>query len=75
MDLRPIFAANLLRLRRAKGLSQEVLAHKTDVDRSYLSRVEAAHHHVGLDVLGKLAEALEVEPAELLKVRSRRTRS
>jgi len=74
MDLRTIFAANLLRLRRAKGISQQALAHMAEVDRSYLSRVEAAHHYVGLEVIGKLAVALEVEPAELLKMPSKRTR-
>ena len=75
MDLRIIFAANLVRLRRAKGVSQQALAHKAEVDRSYLSRVEAAHHYVGLEIIGKLAEALEVEPAELLKLPRKRRRS
>ncbi len=54
---------------------QQALAHKAEVDRSYLSRVEAAHHYVGLEVIGKIAEALEVEPAELLKLAARRRRS
>ena len=75
MDLRIIFAANLVRLRRAKGVSQQALAREAEVDRSYLSRVEAAHHYVGLEVIGKLAEALEVAPAELLKLAARRRRS
>ena len=73
MDLRTIFAANLVRLRRAKGVSQQALAHRAEIDRPYLSRVEAAHHCVGLEVIGKLAEALEVEPAELLKLPPKRT--
>jgi transcriptional regulator with XRE-family HTH domain len=73
MDLRTIFAANLVRLRRAKGVSQQALTDKAEIDRSYLSRVEAAHHCVGLEVIGKLAEALEVEPAELLKLPPKRT--
>ena len=72
IDLRTTFAANVVRLRRAQGLSQEALAHKAEIDRSYLSRVEAAHHYVGLEVIGKLAVALEVEPAELLKVPPKR---
>jgi len=75
MDLRTILAANLVRLRRAKGMSQQALARKARIDRSYLSRVEAAHHYVGLEVIGKLAEALEVEPAELLKLPPKRRRS
>ena len=75
MDLRTTFAANVVRLRRAKGLSQEALAHEAGVNRSYLARIETGRHYVGLEIIGKLAEALEVEPAELLKVPSRRTRS
>ena len=63
MDLRTTFAANVVRLRRAQGLSQEALAHKAEIDRSYLSRVEAAHHYVGLEVIGQLAVALEVRSA------------
>jgi hypothetical protein len=63
MDLRTTFAANVVCLRRAKGLSQNALACE-----------EAGRHHVGLEIIGKLAEALEVEPAELLKMPSKRTR-
>ena len=75
MDLRSTFAANVVRLRRAKGLSQEALAYEAGVNRSYLARVEAGRPYVGLEVIGKLAEALEVEAAELLKVRLKRRRS
>jgi transcriptional regulator with XRE-family HTH domain len=75
MDLRSTFAANLRRLRADKGWSQEELAFKADVNRSYLARVEAGRPYVGLEVIGKLAEALKVEPAELLKLPSKRTRS
>ena len=72
MDLRPVFAANIRRLRNERGLSQEVLAREAGVDRSYLARLEAGWHFVGLEVIGKIAEALEVEPAELLKVPPKR---
>jgi transcriptional regulator with XRE-family HTH domain len=40
MDLRQVFAANLRRLRHAKGLSQEDLAYEADVNRSYMSKLE-----------------------------------
>ena len=74
MDLRTTFAANVVCLRRAKGLSQNALACEAGVNRSYLALVEAGRHYVGLEIIGKLAEALEVEPAELLKTPSKRTR-
>ena len=74
MDLRSTFAANLRRLRAIKGWSQEELAFEAGVNRSYLARVEAGRPYVGLEIIGKLAEALQVEPAELLKL-PKRTRS
>jgi len=68
MDLRQVFAANLRRLRHAKGVSQEVLAHEAGVNRSYMSRLESGASYPGLEIIGKLAVVLEVEPAELLKL-------
>ena len=66
MDLRQVFAANLRRLRHAKGLSQEDLAHEAAVNRSYMSKLEKGASYPGLEIIGKLATVLEIEPAELL---------
>jgi transcriptional regulator with XRE-family HTH domain len=38
------------------------------VSRSYLSQLEKGSFYASLKVIGRLAEALEVEPAELLKL-------
>jgi transcriptional regulator with XRE-family HTH domain len=65
-DLRQAFAANLRRLRHAKGISQEGLAYEADVNRTYLSKLEKGVSYPGLEIIAKLAEALGVEPAELL---------
>ena len=67
MDLRDVFAANLRRLRHEKGLSQDDLAYEAEVSRSYLSQLEKGAFYASLKVIGRLAEALGVEPAELLK--------
>lgn len=67
MDLRQLFAANLRRLRNAKGLSQEALAYEADIDRAYLSRLERGASYVGLEIIGKLADVLEVQPMEFLR--------
>jgi transcriptional regulator with XRE-family HTH domain len=67
MDLRQVFAANLRRLRHARGLSQEVLAYEAGVNRTYMSKLEKGATYVGLEIIGKLAAVLEVEPAELLR--------
>jgi transcriptional regulator with XRE-family HTH domain len=67
MDLRQLFATNLRRIRHARKLSQESLAHDAGVDRAYLSRVERAVTYVGLEIIEKLAGILEVDPAEFFR--------
>lgn len=67
MDLREVFAANLRRLRHAKGLSQDDLAYEAEVSRSYLSQLEKGAFYASLRIVGRLATALNVEPAELLR--------
>ena len=67
MDLREVFATNLRRMRHEKGLSQDDLAYAAEVSRSYLSQLEKGTFHVSLKVIGRLAEALDVEPAEMLR--------
>ena len=72
MDLREVFAANLRRLRNAKGVSQDELAHEANVSRSYLSQLEKGTFYASLNIVGRLSEALGVEPAELLKIPQKR---
>ncbi|RUW31010.1 helix-turn-helix transcriptional regulator [Mesorhizobium sp. M1E.F.Ca.ET.041.01.1.1] len=67
MDLRDVLAANLRRLRHAKGLSQDDLAYEAEVSRSYLSQVEKGKYHASLKIIEKLAAVLQVEAWELLK--------
>jgi transcriptional regulator with XRE-family HTH domain len=71
MDLRQLFATNLRRIRHERKISQEQLAHDAGVDRAYLSRVERAVTYVGLEIIGKLAAVLEVDPAEFFRRPSR----
>jgi transcriptional regulator with XRE-family HTH domain len=72
MDLRQVFAVNLRRLRHAKGLSQEDLAYEAGVNRSYMSKLEKGASYPGLEIIGKLAAVLGVDPAELLRRPRRR---
>jgi transcriptional regulator with XRE-family HTH domain len=72
MDLREVFATNLRRLRHAKGLSQDDLAYEAEVSRSYLSQLEKGAFYASLKIVGKLAVVLEVDPAELLRLPSKR---
>jgi transcriptional regulator with XRE-family HTH domain len=74
MDLREAFALNLRRLRHEKGLSQETLAYEAGVNRTYMSRLERGASYVGLEIIGKLADVLDVEPAEFLRLQPKKRR-
>ena len=43
-------------------------------NRTYMSKIEKGATWVGLEIIGKLATVLEVEPAELLRLPPRRRR-
>ncbi len=66
MDIREILAGNLKRYRKAAGLSQEELAHRADIDRTYISSLERCVYAAGIDVVDRLARELGVEAADLL---------
>lgn len=70
-----MFAINLRRLRHAKGLSQEELAHEAGINRTYVSKLETGVTYAGLEIIGKLADTLEAEPAEFLRAQSAPVRS
>ncbi len=51
-------------LRRAKGLSQEELADRAEINRNYVGMLEREEHAATVDMLEKLADVLEVDPIE-----------
>lgn len=66
MDIRNVFADNLKKHRKAAGLSQEALANAADVERAYVSLLERRLSGPTIDMLAKLANAIGVEPHQLL---------
>jgi hypothetical protein len=67
MDLRQVFAANLRGPRFARVDLQ-------DVNRTYTTKSREGATYVRLEIIGKLAAVLKVEPAELLRLPPRRSR-
>ena len=65
--LREALAENMRRRRRALGLSQEELAHRAEIDRTYVSSLERRVYGATIDMVERLAGALGVEPHELLR--------
>jgi len=49
-------------------MSQEALASKASIDRTYVSALERERYAVSIDTLEKLADALGVPAAELLRL-------
>ncbi|MGY5810126.1 helix-turn-helix domain-containing protein [Rhizobium sp. LEGMi198b] len=69
MEIREVFARNLKVARQAKGLSQEELAFRAGIDRTYISSLERSVYNASIDVVDRLATVLGVEASELLKRR------
>ena len=67
MNLRRTVARNLIRLRHEKGLSQEELADRADINRNYVGMIERCENAASIDMLEKLANALDAEPVEFFR--------
>jgi transcriptional regulator with XRE-family HTH domain len=55
------------KLRAARGLSQEALAHECGLNRTYLSGVERSERNISIDNIARIAKGLGVEPWKLLR--------
>ncbi|RWO24850.1 MAG: XRE family transcriptional regulator [Mesorhizobium sp.] len=67
MDLRDVMAINLRRVRHAKKLTQEELAESAGLSVRYVGAIERADVSASVSVLGRIAEALNVEAADLIQ--------
>lgn len=61
------FGQRIRTLRHAMGWSQEDLAERTGLDRTYISSVERGQRNISLNNIAALATALEVNFAELFE--------
>jgi transcriptional regulator with XRE-family HTH domain len=63
-----IFIGNRIsQLRKEKKLSQEGLAFKADIDRTYMSSIERGKRSISLAVAIKLCTALEIDLLKLIE--------
>jgi len=65
-DVKLLFGKRLRALRGAKGLSQESLANKAGLHRSYVWGIENGKRNVSLENIVRIARALRVLPCDLL---------
>lgn len=68
-DIIAVFARNLRILRERAGFSQEELAYRAGLHRTYIGSVERGHRNVSLRTIEQIARALNVAPFQLISDR------
>jgi len=66
-ELRATFAARLRALRHQLGLSQEELADRCGLHRTYIGSIERGERNVSIDNIARIAKSLGVPPSRLLE--------
>ncbi|REG94310.1 helix-turn-helix domain-containing protein [Algoriphagus antarcticus] len=61
MDIKKEFGKRLNQLRKDRKMSQEKLAELSELNRPYISAIEQGKRNVSLEVISKLAQALDIE--------------
>jgi CheY-like chemotaxis protein/DNA-binding XRE family transcriptional regulator len=64
-DIKEHFGANVRTWRRRRGISQEQLAERANLHRTYVTDIERGARNVSLEIIERLARALEVQLAVL----------
>ncbi|MEL6098788.1 helix-turn-helix domain-containing protein [Stenotrophomonas maltophilia] len=62
-----VFAGNVRRLRKERGLSQEELAEAAGVHRTYVGMIERGEKNVTIYNIERIVIALDVPPGSLLE--------
>jgi len=65
MEARKLVGWNVRKLRVERGVTIENLAGGAEIGASYLAQLERGEVNVGVDILGRLAQALGAKLAEL----------
>jgi transcriptional regulator with XRE-family HTH domain len=66
MDMRRLVGRNVRRIRKAKGLTQEVLAEVAGVSQQYVSDLERGRRNPSVITLYVLAQAMGVSHVDLV---------
>jgi transcriptional regulator with XRE-family HTH domain len=60
MNIKQRVGIRIKEYRKLKGLSQEKLANLAEIDRTYLPTIEKGERNVSIEILERLAKALEI---------------
>lgn len=69
MDIKLKIGQRIKELRKVLELSQESLAYKAEVDRTYVTDVENGRRNVSVEILERLIKALEVSITEFFNAK------
>ena len=70
MQLRDAFVKNIRRYRRERGISQAALAEKCGTSTSYIGQIEIGNRFPSMELIERLAGALQIRPHLLFFVES-----
>ena len=65
-DWRAIVGTNVRKRRQVRGLTQEQLAFSAEIDLTYVGGIERGQRNPSVVVLARIAEALGIQPKDLL---------
>lgn len=67
-DINIKFGKRVIELRKTKGITQEELAYRCDIQRSYMGVIERGEKSVTLNTIEKIAAGLEISITELMSL-------
>jgi transcriptional regulator with XRE-family HTH domain len=69
MDIKLKIGQRIRELRKELEISQESLAYKAEVDRTYITDVENGRRNVSVEILEKIIKALEISIFEFFNAK------
>jgi len=66
-DIKKKLGEKIREIRKKKGFSQEALAFKSNLHRTYISDIERGFRNVSIENIEKIAKALGLTPKDLLE--------
>ena len=69
MDIKLKIGCRIRELRKGLQISQEALAYKAEVDRTYVTDVENGRRNISVEILEKLITALEISFTEFFNTK------
>jgi|TARA_B100001971_G_C17984491_1_gene429111 transcriptional regulator with XRE-family HTH domain len=67
MNIKQKFGLRIKELRKNENLSQESLAFKADLDRTYINSIENGRRNVSIQNINNIAKALNISLSELFQ--------